>query len=284
MTYTKPDKEDNRLGLTFHRTFSLIRAAVSQILIAAERAENEGCKSLDRKKISQSTSLGTIYVEAMPRYGRGAGLLDESNFLTVLGKYVFSKDLYLDQIGTQWLMHYHLSAPQGPGPAFWNQVVSKFFYSGNIFTNEDIVEFIGNSVWQSENKILSKRAVQSTATVLLGTYTKPEGLGKLRMLEVTDSGRYRVQTPLPPPAWAVSYALLDYWTDCYEYRLGVGLDTLNESGFNKLFLMGKSDLENVLQVLQELRYVEVHRSAPPFQVVLLQREPKPILDRLYGSN
>jgi hypothetical protein len=30
--------------------------------------------------------------------------------------------------------------------------------------------------------------------------------------------------------------------------------------------------------------VEVHRTAPPFQVVLLCRELEPILDKLYGSS
>jgi hypothetical protein len=275
--------EDDRLGFTFHRTFSLVRAAISQIIAVAEKAEKEGYRKLDNKKIGESTSLGTIYIEAMPRYGRGSGLLDENNFLTTLGKYAFQNDPFLDQSGTQWLMHYYLSAPQGPGPAFWYQVVSKFFYPGNIFTNEDIVEFIGNFIWQSENRVLSKRAVQSAATILLGTYTKPEGLGKLRILEPTTIGRYRVQVPVAPPVWAVSYALLDFWMNFYEGRLGIGLDTIKESGFTQLFLMGKSDLENVLQSLQEIRYVEIHRTAPPFQVVLLCRELDPILDRLYGS-
>lgn len=276
--------EKDHLGFTFHRTFSLVRSAVSQVVRIAQQADNDGLKKLHNKKISELTSLGTIYIEAMPRYAKGIGLLNDKNLLTFLGKYVAQKDLHLDQNNTQWLMHYHLSAPQGPGPIFWNQVVSKFFYPGNVFSNEDVVEFIGNFIWQTENKVLSKRAVQSTATVLLGTYTKPEGLGRLRILETTDSGRFRVQTPALPTAWAVVYALLDFWDAHYPRRISVSLDTLKDSNFIKLFLMTKSDLDDVLQSMQEIRYVEIHRVAPPYQVVLLRQDREPILDRLYGSN
>lgn len=275
---------ETHLGFTFHRTFSLIRSAVSQVLRAAQQAEDKGLAKLDSKSITELTSLGSIYIEAMPRYGKGSGLLNSRNFLTDFGKSVTSNDLYLDQVNTQWLMHYHMSAPHGPGPIFWNQIVSKYFYSGNIFTAEDIIEFIGNFIWDTENKVLSKRAVQSTVTVLLGSYTKPEGLGKLKLLEITESGRFRVQSPVIPSAWVVGYALLDFWKAQYPDRIGVSLDVLMNSGFSQLFLMAKSDLDEVLRIMQENQYVDVHRTAPPYQVMLLRQDQESILEKIYGSN
>lgn len=275
---------ETHLGFTFHRTFSLIRSAVSQILRAAQQAEDKGLAKLDGKSITALTSLGSIYAEAMPRYGKGSGLLNSRNFLTSFGKSVISNDLYLDQVNTQWLMHYHMSAPHGPGPLFWNQIVSKYFYSGNIFTAEDIIEFIGNFIFETENKVLSKRAVQSTVTVLLGSYTKPEGLGKLKLLEITESGRFRVQSPVVPSAWVVGYALLDFWKAQYPDRIGVSLDVLMNSGFPQLFLMAKSDLDEVLRIMQENQYVDVHRTAPPYQVMLLRQDQESILEKVYGAN
>lgn len=275
---------ETHLGFTFHRTFSLIRSAVSQILRAAQQAEDKGLAKLDGKSITALTSLGSIYTEAMPRYGKGSGLLNSRNFLTSFGKSVTSNDLYLDQVNTQWLMHYHMSAPHGPGPLFWNQIVSKYFYSGNIFTAEDIIEFIGNFIFETENKVLSKRAVQSTVTVLLGSYTKPEGLGKLKLLEITESGRFRVLSPVVPSAWVVGYALLDFWKAQYPDRIGVSLDVLMNSGFPQLFLMAKSDLDEVLRIMQENQYVDVHRTAPPYQVVLLRQDQESILEKVYGAN
>lgn len=283
----KPDSrkaDETHLGFTFHRTFSLIRSAVSQVLRAARQAEDKGLAKLDGKGVTDLTNLGSIYTEAMPRYGKGSGLLNEKNFLTGFGKSVVLSDLYLDQVSTQWLMHYHMSAPHGPGPVFWNQIVSKFFYSGNIFTAEDVIEFIGNFIWDTENKVLSKRAVQSTVTVLLGSYTKPEGLGKLKLLEITDSGRYRVQSPNIPSVWVVGYALLDFWKAQYPDRIGVSLDVLMNSGFPQLFFMAKSDLDEVLRIMQENQYVDVHRAAPPYQVMLLRQDQESILEKIYGSN
>ncbi len=276
--------DKKRLGLTFHRTFSLMRSAVSQIIRAAEKVELNGGKKLDLKSIKELSSLGSIYVEAMPRYARGAGLLNSLNFLTQFGKYAAKYDPLLDQPGTQWLMHYHLSAQQGPGAPFWNDVASKRFYPGSTFSAEDIVEQIGNFIWKLEDKPPTERAVRSTVTIFLGTYTKPEGLGKLRLLEVLASGRYRVCEPGPAPVWAVGYALLDFWDAYYPGRISIGLDTLQESGFPQLFMLGKSDLDDVLQTLQEARYVEIHRTAPPYQVVLLRQDREPLLEKLYGAN
>jgi hypothetical protein len=284
----KPDSkkagEVQHLGFTFHRTFSLIRSAVSQVLRAAQQAEGNGLAKLDGKGITDLTSLGSIYIEAMPRYGKGSGLLNDKNFLTGFGKIVVSNDLHMDQVSTQWLVHYHMSAPHGPGPIFWNQVISKFFYPGNLFSGEDVADFIGNFYFDAKNKVLSTKAVKSSATIFLGTYTKPEGLGKLKLLEITDSGRYRVQSPVIPTAWVIGYALLDFWKAQYPDRIGVSLDVLMNSGFPQLFLMAKSDLDEVLRIMQENQYVDVHRTAPPFQVMLLRQDQESILEKIYGSN
>ena len=288
----KSDKQDEknglqkRLGITFHRTFSLVRPALSQVLeVAVNTAELEGKNvKLTRSRIQASTSLGTIYVEAMPRYCYGAGLLNQKYLPTDFGFFANKYDRLLELTGTQWIMHYHLSSSSGTGPAFWNDLVSNRFYTGSTFSRDDIIEQIGNFVWRKENKILNKSDVAATATVFLGTYTKPEGFGKLRILETTESGRYRVCEGTPAPAWAVGYALLDFWEAHYPGRLSVGLDTLHESSFAKLFLIGKSDLENVLQMLQEARHLEVHRSAPPYQVLLLRQDKEPLLKRLYGAD
>lgn len=180
-------------------------------------------------------------------------------------------------------MHYHLSAPQGPGPAFWHALISTLFYAGAYFKAEDIADAIGNFVWQSENRTLASRSVQSTATIFLGTYTKPEGLNKLRLLETTESGRYRVCEPTPAPTWAIAYALVDFWMANYPKRLGIGIDVLLDSSFPKLFLIGRKRLVEVLEAMQEIGYVQLHRTAPPHQVVLIRQDTEGLLNKLYGT-
>ncbi|MBN2257972.1 MAG: DUF4007 family protein, partial [Anaerolineaceae bacterium] len=202
--------ETNRLGTVFHETFPLSRQSLFQIInVTNESTCIENMRQTEREGLfQQQTSLGTRYIKAMPRYALGCGFINSNYRLSNFGKYALKHDNLLDQIGTQWLMHYHLSAPHGPGALFWHEIVSKRFYSGCIFSADDLVEQIGNYIWQTEKKKLSQRSVRSTATVFVGTYTKPEGLGKLRFLEATDNCRYRVREPAPAPIWAIGYALI----------------------------------------------------------------------------
>lgn len=276
----------DRIGTMFHESFSYSRKSVSQILQAiAIDPSILSLKQGEREKILlEKTLLGTRYIKAMPKYAIGSGLIHNSYQLTTLGHLALSFDPLLDQSGTQWLLHYHLSAPHGPGPAFWNNVVAERFYAGSIFSSGDLAEQVGNFIWQNENKVLAQNSVKSTIRIFLGTYTKPEGLGKLSIVEEAQSGRCTVREGAIASAWIVGYALLDFWVANYPGRVSVGLDTLHDSGFAKLFLMGKADLESALQVLQEERYLEIHRTAPPYQVVLLRPDPESLLRKIYGAD
>lgn len=277
-------KKGESLGLTFHRSFSLNRPAILQILRLSMGIDNGGATKLKRKDIQEKSQLGTIYVEAMPRWAWGTGLISKDKKLSLFGKYALLYDSLLENSGTQWLMHYYLSAPHGAGPAFWNEIISNMLYPGKMFTSEELVEEIGNFTWRYENKLPAKRGVQSTATIFIGSYTKPEGLEKLRLFEKTSSGQFKVSAHTNPPVWAVGCALLDFWAAQFTERLGVGLDTLQQSGFLKLFLMSKSDFDEVLKNLQEAGYIDVYRTAPPYQVVLLRQDQDGLLKKLYGKN
>jgi len=255
-----------------------------QVLELAEQVSREEGKTLDNNTIRERSALGSVYVESMPRYATGAGLLDFARQLTDFGRYALAHDRMLEQHGTQWLMHYHLSAPQGPGPAFWHDLVANYFYVGREFTADQVARHIADFIEQTEGRTLVERTVRSAATVFLGTYTKPDALGKLGILATLDGKTYRVMEPATPPIWAVACALLDHWAAHYEGRLTVSLDTLTApGGFTSLFLMGRQGFNDVLRALQAERYVEVYRVAPPEQVVLLRQEQEPLLQRLYGT-
>ena len=128
------DGSERRLGLTFSRTFSLVRPAVSQVLQVANQVRDGGRKRLLNSDLKENTNLGNIYIESMPRYGYGVGLLDLNHLPTIFGDFTINYDAQLEQVGTQWIMHYHLSAPHGPGPNFWSMLILSRFYRNNIFT------------------------------------------------------------------------------------------------------------------------------------------------------
>lgn len=221
----------------------------------------------------------------MPRYATGAGLLDFNRQLTEFGRHAVTQDPMLEQHGTQWLMHYYLSAPHGPGPAFWHDLVTTFFFVGNEFAKMQVDRRVAGFVEQTEGHSLAERTTRSAATVFLGSYTKSDALGNLGILTEHSNQRYRVTRQVSPPAWAVAYALLDYWAAQFEDRLTVSLDTLTEAGgFASLFLLSQQEFNEVLHALQAEHYVEVYRAAPPYQVVLLRRDTEPLLQKLYGTD
>lgn len=272
--------EIEKLGFTFHRTFPLNRPAISQILKLVKKSK----KPLSRKEIRNQTNLGSIYVEAMPRYGWGAGLLNKNLTLTPFGENANQYDPSLDQISTQWLLHYHMSASYGSGPIFWQKLIATRFRSGDEFVIEDVANHITQYYKESERKTLAERSARSTATIFIGTYTSiDDGLGKLGILEQIDENRYRVVDPTPPPLWVVAYALVDLWINKYPDLVTVNLrDLYGENGLTNIFMIGRGRLNLMLEELQQEGMVELYQVAPPYQVVLHYKEKELLLKKLYG--
>ena len=182
----KPEKiSGNRnLGMTFHRSFSMNRPALSQIINLAGKLQSDSTdsKCLSNADIRNGTSLGTAYVEAMPRYGRGAGLLTEGNCLTEVGEFTYKYDPMLAKIGTQWLLHYHMCVTYGSAPLFWSEVVIEQFRTGNSFYPQDITEQIHAYYNEVVGISVSLQSARVTTTIFLGTYTKDDGLNSLSLL------------------------------------------------------------------------------------------------------
>lgn len=276
-----------RLGFTFHRTFSLNRSAVSDILKLAWRANPMTGKTvgLTRRMIRNLTNLGTIYVESTPRYGFGTGLLDSKNCLTPFGALAQQHDPLLNQVSTQWLMHYHLSAPHGPGPAFWHELVATRFRIGNVFTRHELIEQMTRYYEQEKGKPLSEKSARTSVTAFLGTYLKSESLGRLGFLEEDDAGRLHVREPEAPSPWVVACALVDYWCALFSDRLTINLDTLTAPrGLAGLFVMDRGHLNRLLKEIEKTGYINVYRVAPPYQIVLLHQDMEPLLEKMYGIN
>ncbi|GAP17321.1 DUF4007 family protein [Levilinea saccharolytica] len=274
-----------RLGLTFHRTFYLKRAAVKQVIELIENdGEDDGEKAkIRRKDIRGNSQLGTIQVEAFPRWAWGIGILDQNKQFTTFGRYVRIHDTSMDQLSTLWLMHYHLSAPHGPGPTFWNQIVCSRFRSGDEFTQSEIEQDIAEIYSKEKGKPLSPGSAKSTANAFLETYVKSDGLGNLGILEEIGDNHYRVMETDIPPVWAVAAAVLDYWQANFPNQVTVNLNSLtSESGLASLFMISRSRLDMILGEMRDAGVVELFRVAPPYQVALLNSDMEMIFQRMYS--
>lgn len=267
-----------RIGTMFHETFSLSRPAVGSILEVIKTEDmSGGLHATLRKK----THLGQNYVKAMPQYARGCGLLTMDNRLTAFGERVLNFDPLLETQTTQWLMHYYLSAPHGPGPAFWHEFVKTRFRYGDELTKNSLTEQLVDFLNAVESKELKRDSATSTANAFVGTYSKDDGLNRIGLLQ-SNGESYRVLEPDPPPVWVFAVALLDFWQYQFPNRVAVNLDELYvEGGLTSIFMIGEGRINRYLRTLQQEGIVDVFRVAPPYTVVLLNPDPAFALDRLY---
>ena len=281
-----PENTNDKLGFTFHRSFPLNRRAINEILnIIVDRPILESEKEqISLKEIRSKSQLGTIYVDSMPRWAFGTGLIGQNKLLLSFGNYAFKNDPLLELLDTQWLMHYFISTSNGPGPLFWHELIKTHFRSGNEFSIHDLTEQIRDIYFKTEGKDLSYRSARTTATVFIGTYTKSESFGKLGIIECFDENHYRVLHPDPPSAWGIGFALLDYWKRNYSELATIKLESLFvDGGFANLFLLGTGHLNIFLRELQSIGYLEVYRVVPPYQIILLQKDSEQLFERIYGQ-
>jgi hypothetical protein len=276
-----------RIPSLFHESFSLSRSSLTQILKAVFLAPNDldfKSKAKREEFFNQNTTIGTNYVKSMPNYSKGTGLIDFNYRLIPFGKKVFTNDLLFEQNITQWLMHYHLSAPLGPGPAFWHELVKTRFRSGDEFTTQEIADQIGGFFEREEGKSLAKRSARSTANIFLGTYTRSDGLGNLGLLEEISPERYRVLDPDPPSTWVTAFALLHWWKSLFKEQVTLNLNDLHgDQGLTNILMIGKGRLNSLLDEMQQEGFLELYRIAPPYQIVLLNHDEEAILRKIYGS-
>src|SRR5437870_2948365 len=205
-----------KLGLSFHRTFALSRDTLRQIVETAVRYPE-----LTFGNIREDTTLGTIQVQSARRYAIGVGLLDEHEALPLFGKLAYQHNPGLSSVSTQWIMHYHMVAPHRSGPAFWNHLVLNCLRPGDTLTSQSLAHEIGQFIEQDEGRQIEMDTLKKTATAFLGTYSKADALGSLGLLEPTeDKKAYQVAEPASLDAAVFAYALADYWQSIWQNRNG----------------------------------------------------------------
>lgn len=274
-----------RMFTMFHETFALSRPAIAQVLRVVRECRGNKRASI-RTLLREHTDLGANYCKAMPRYTYACGLTNyECTQLTPLGEYVLQNDPTLTHTETQWLLHYHLSAPEGPGPLFWHRLVSEFLQQRESFTTQAVAEFISATIESAEGKSLQPRSARSTATIFLGSYAKAQGLNALRLLQ-RDKGTDSWHLCVPePPSWAVvGYALMQHWNAFYPEQKTIPLDSLLEGGFASVFWMGERALLSALNPLRNAGYIDLYLTAPPYQVVRLREDSNSLLEVVYGGS
>ncbi len=271
-----------RIGTVFHETFTLSRTSINAILSVINSTDlSDGLY----KTLRSQTHLGTNYIKAMPQYARGLGLLTMDNQLSSFGLSALQFDPLLEKPATLWLMHYFMSAPHGPGPAFWYEFVRTRFRYGDEFTKSSLADQLIDFINVTESRNLKENSAASTANAFVGTYEKDDGLGRLGLFE-NDGDRYRIIEPYQaPPLWAFAIAFLDFCQHQFPDQMTINLESLYaDGGLTSVFMIGEGRINRYLRQLQEVNIVDIFRVAPPYQVVLINPDPSIPFANLYKTD
>jgi hypothetical protein len=272
------ETQEDSLNLSFHRTFALSRSGVASVMTAIA-----GGAASSKNSIHANTTLGTIQVEAMPRYAERMGLLNNvknKKNLTVFGQLALVSDPTLSDKNTQWAMHYFISAPHRQSPNFWYQLVTECLVPDAKIemtkdgekANDIITKTLSKFSSDKTGKTPADKTLNGTVKAFLGTYSKEEALGNLGLLQTVNSTAYQVLDPALPVAGTFACLLADYWEQVWPGRADVLLSDLTAGPLARL-LLAEGRLGPLLREVERLGLVRVQRRVPPYQVFRLWDDP-----------
>lgn len=277
--------ENEKLAVSFHRTFALRRSGVSQLLALAVDMQSSNAlaerRAIDYTNVWEKTSLGTIDAQATSRYAFGLGLISRQG-LTRFGSLVYARDPNINDKVTQWVFHYHMCAPHRVGPIFWGHLATTLSNAGDNLTAETLAVDIRNLYVAQGDKALKTDTYKGAAVAFLGTYAKWDGLGSLGILAGSVNGVYAVGDPVPAPWRVAAYALADYWQAHWDDRMGVNMESVRDVG--ALLLVGSGEMNGFLRTMQEHGLVDVQRRHPPYQVMRQFSSADDVLEHLYDAD
>ncbi len=202
--------------------------------------------------------------------------------LTDFGEIVYRNDRYMEELGTLWLLHYHLAKNEAKATAWYF-----FFNHFNLaeFTKQDFTEQVEQYI-QGEDKLPSKSAIEDDFSCITNTYVTKERekteqaesnlecpFIALDLVKLQDKkGKtYRKVTPdvdavHPMVALAI---LLDNANGQGEIKIQTLLDAPCNIG--KVFNLDMTTLLALLYKLEKLAQLKVVRTAG-LNVVVLNKE------------
>ena len=135
----------------------------------------------DKKQFSDDIAVvdlgvGKNMVMSIRFWMKSFGLIDEDDKLTELAEYIFGDngvDPYLEDIGTIWLLHYHLIKTNKA--SIYNLFFNNFRKERFEFTKEQLLHFIKRKVYEeNQSNVYNEKTINNDINVLIRNYLKPD--------------------------------------------------------------------------------------------------------------
>lgn len=284
--------EVKRLPIAFHETFKIEFSNIKSIIEYINNFSNDNGRPITNKELLSSGIIGKNKIKSFVPYSRGTGLINFGDLtLTTFGQHVLRTQSLFD-INTIWLCHYFMSAPQGPGPLFWSKAVNDYFISGKYFHSSDISEIISEIYFTDNEKMISESTLASTISIFLNSYLLSENdvlvgssdnFGKLNLITAYPGNDPTIEVtgqPMRDP-FVFAVALSHYWQTVHPNMASLNISDITDSDLARIFFLSPAQAETLLEELRYEGFVEIHRTAPPYQV-MLRKTGDWALEQLYG--
>gem|GEM_PF-1514475 len=251
---------DEKVAVSYHRGFGLVRSALAAVL----RGLSDG---KTRRQVEESLTLGPDQFTAAISYCERCGLITNEK-PTVFGLAVLEHDATLSKVATQWAMHYFLASPSLNAPNYWASLVASSLGLARQIGQAEIAASIIGFTKQASNWEPSERTIKSGATAFISTYSKEEGLGALGILEDAGRNQYAVRQPRAVAPGAFACLLADYWERHWVERPEVQLEEVTQGELAHVLLLSENKVNDLLGVLAapDVALIKRQRKHLPYQV------------------
>lgn len=262
---------------------------------------NKGLRFAEPNSVVE-LGVGKNMVASIHYWMRAFGLLNQSSQISNLAHYLFGdegRDLYLEKLGTLWLLHYHLVTEKKA--TIYNLALNEFRKERPEFTKQQMVNYLERKCRETGNNV-SAKSLQRDVDVFIRMYARPistsnnieddfasllidiDLLGEIEQPRSSGGNYYRIEAKdrenIPPEI--VLYAILMQTTgDSVSWSV-----LLNEpNNVGVVFAMTANGLlVKINEIISKFPGMTLTNDAGIRELQFLHRPtPQQVLDIYYGS-
>jgi hypothetical protein len=267
--------------LKFHQGFKLDRARLATLLggIATGQVAS-------KKTAAAAMGVGEPAAEGCLGWLLKTGLAsarDSTYVLTPLGTIVAAHDPHLSQLGTLWLLHYHLVTEHVERAEVWYRAFNEFLNPGMLFTRDALRQFVERSL---DKTPVNKSGVDSDCKEFVKCYIDVACLAKLELVREVEKSTYETMLYNAPEPYVFAFALFDAWRRRFPH-----VDTLRVSQIcsepempGRVFAARREQVVQALQSLQSMGLVNIVDSQHEPVTRRFHDEPWRLIEHYYISS
>jgi len=201
--------------LGFYQNFNLTLQRLGSALRCVQKNPQAS-----RSNLAECMGVNTPVAEGFTGWLTHTGLTiraDKRYKLTPFGALVCQHDPFLSDLGTQWVIHYHLAAEHAERSDAWYVFINEFLTPGQRFSREQFQAYFTGTV---DAGVKNRSALKKDPSSVLYTYVQSKSLGQLGLLR-KEKKTYISGYPNLPHILVIGFMLLDWWQRKYP-----GTDTL----------------------------------------------------------